>query len=238
MKRLRTANHPDITVGEIDILVSAVGDGNGQKLRRALDACFKKAEKHIDNGITFLILTDKNMDERNAPIPVLLASSGLHHYLIRKGKRSGVSIIVETGEAREIMHFALLIGFGASAICSHVAFSTIRQISETGVYEKADNPEQALDAYITAIKKGLMKTMSRIGISTIRSYFGAQIFEAVGLSHELVDAYFSGCVSRIGGIGLDEIARETLERYRKAFNGDDPENSMLETGGIYLQRID
>ncbi|MCE5249466.1 glutamate synthase large subunit [bacterium] len=235
MKRLRTVQHPDITVGEIDILFPSGGDGD--MLRSSLESCFQQAERHIENGVSFLILTDRNMDEEHAPIPVLLAASGLHHHLIRKGKRSFVSIIAETGEAREIMHFALLIGFGASAVCPHLAFSTIRQISESGIYEKPVNAEMAADAYITALKKGLMKTMSRIGISTIRSYFGAQIFEAVGLSRELVDTYFCGTVSRIGGIGLNEIAHETLARYRNAYEHEVTGETLLNSGGAYQTRV-
>ena len=176
------------------------------------------------------------MDRDNAPIPVLLAVSGLHHYLIRKGKRSNVSIVAETGEAREIMHFALLIGYGASAVCPYIAFSAIHQICQQSRFEGLTNPNSAADAYITAVKKGLMKTMSRIGISTIRSYFGAQIFEAVGLSRDLVDRYFCGTVSRIGGIGLEEIARETRERFMGAFDGQTLADLPLLPGGIYQSR--
>jgi len=234
MKRLRSAKHPDIKVGEIDILFRA--EDYGGVLRHALDSCFEKAVKYIENGATMLILTDKNMDEHNAPIPVLLVTSGLHHYLIRRGLRSKVSFIVETGEAREITHFALLIGYGAGAVCPHLAFSTIRNLSEEGIYEKPSSPELATDAYITAIKKGLMKTMSRIGISTIRSYFGAQIFEALGLSRELIDTYFCGTVSRIGGIGLDEITHETLLRYRKAFDSNKSDNKLLDPGGLFQMK--
>ena len=233
MRRLRAASHPEIVPGEIDILFPSNGDGAA--LKSALDSCFARAEALIERGVTFIILTDRNMDRDRAPIPALLVAAGLHHHLVRKRIRSRVSLVVETGEAREIMHFALLVGYGASAVCPYVAFSTIRQLCEEGVYEKPVKPDLAVDAYITAVKKGLMKTMSRIGISTIRSYFGAQIFEALGLSRELVDAYFTGTVSRIGGIGLKEIARETLERYRGAWREDGAENP-LDSGGVYQVR--
>lgn len=235
MRRLRSARHSDIVIGEIDALFPA--DGGGKGLKAGLDACFAEAERHIGNGATILILTDRNMDANNAPIPILLATSGLNHHLIRAGKRSPVSLIVETGEAREIMHFALLIGFGASAVCPYVAFSAIRKLSEEGLYESLPDPDVAADAYITAVKKGLMKTMSRIGISTIRSYFGAQIFEAVGLSRDLVDTYFKGTVSRIGGIGLGEIAAETIARHRRAYLTENPLETPLESGGRYNTRI-
>ncbi len=237
MKRLRATDHSDVVVGEIDILFPA--NGNGEDLKTALDKCFAKAEELIsEKGATILILTDKNMDAHQAPIPVLLVTSGLHHHLIRAGKRSPISLIVETGEAREIMHFALLIGYGASAVCPYVAFSTIRQICEEGTYDKPENPNLAADAYITAIKKGLMKTMSRIGISTIRSYFGAQIFEAVGLNSDLVNNYFAGTVSRIEGIGLDEVAKETITRYTKAFSHPIDGETALDIGGKYHSRKD
>ena len=235
MKRLRSAKQPDIKVGEIDILFKA--EDYGGVLRYALDSCFEKAKINIENGATVLILTDRNMDKDNAPIPVLLACSGLHHHLIKRGLRSKVALIIESGEPREIMHFALLIGYGADAVCPHLAFSTIRHLSEEGIYEKPSNPELAADAYITAIKKGLMKTMSRIGISTIRSYFGAQIFEALGLNRKLVDTYFCGTVSRIEGIGLDEITHETLLRYRKAFDSEESSKKLLDSGGVYQVRV-
>ncbi len=235
MRHFRSADHPGISVGEIDALFTLNQNGNadGKTLKKALDSCFKQAEHHIKNGATFLILSDMNMNDRNAPIPILLVAAGLHHHLTQKGKRTKVSIIAETGEAREVMHFALLIGYGTDAICPHVAFSTVRYLSEHGAYEKHTSPDLAVDAYITAIKKGLMKTMSRIGISTLRSYFGAQIFEAVGLSRKLVDTYFCGTVSRIEGIGLNEIARETCERYRKALECGAPCMEPLDVGGIY-----
>lgn len=232
MRRLRSADHPDVVPGEIDILFDA--DGGGVALKAALDGCFDRAEAMIEQGITIIILTDRNLSTGRIPIPSLLVASGLHHHLVRKRIRSRVSIVVETGEAREIMHFALLIGYGASAVCPYLAYSSIRRLCEEGIHETPARSDHAVDAYITAVKKGLMKTMSRIGISTIRSYFGAQIFEALGLSRDLTDTYFTGTVSRIGGIGLDEIARETAERCRAAF---DDTNPLLESGSMYQIRL-
>jgi NAD(P)H-dependent glutamate synthase small subunit len=235
MKRIRGAREKHLKVVEIDTLFSVQDYGGA--LQHALEACFNKAELAIDAGATILILTDRNMSKERAPIPVLLAVAGLHHHLIKHGKRSSASLIVESGEVREIMHFALLIGYGASAVCPHLAFSTIRSLCEDQVYEELPDSEIAADAYITAVKKGLMKTMSRIGISTIRSYFGAQIFEAVGLSKQLVDTYFCGTVSRIDGIGLDELAAETLLRYRRAFDSGITADTLLDVGGNYLARV-
>lgn len=236
MERLRTARHPEIVVREIDSLFPA--DGDGRMLEETLKAVFEQAERFIEGGATFIILTDRSMDENRAAIPVLLATAGLHHHLIRKGIRHKAGIVVETGEARETMHFAMLIGYGANAICPHVALSTVRELAETGSYERDVTPDSAMDLYITAIKKGLLKTLSRAGISTVRSYFGAGMFEAVGLCAAVVDSYFRGAVTRIGGIGLDEIARETTIRHQKAYpmHGNVP--ILLDAGGDYQTRAD
>ncbi|HEU5361382.1 MAG TPA: glutamate synthase large subunit, partial [Candidatus Deferrimicrobiaceae bacterium] len=181
---------------------------------------------------------DRNMGPAQAPIPSLLATSGLHHHLIRRGLRTQAAVIIETGEAREVMHFALLVGYGANAICPYIAFSTVRNLAENELLEKPLLPGEAVDAYVTAIKKGLLKTMSKMGISTLRSYVGAQIFEAVGLGRKLVDKYFCGTASRIGGIGLHEIAAETRARHRRAYEGDGIASRMLDPGGLFQVRVD
>jgi len=235
MVRLRNAEHPDLVVREIDILFPAGGDGKA--LEAALETLFAGAEQQIAEGASILILTDREMNEKRAPIPSLLAVAGLHHHLIRRGLRTSAGIIIETGEAREVMHFALLIGFGANGVCPHVAFSTVRELSENGLLESGKTPEEAVDAYITAVKKGLLKTFSRMGISTLRSWLGAQIFEAVGLGKGLVDRYFTGSASRIGGIGLEEIAREAVMRHERAFRGHWPSDGLLDIGGDYQVRV-
>jgi glutamate synthase (NADPH/NADH) large chain len=231
MVRIREAKHQDLACRRIDMLFPAKGDGNA--LAEALDRIFEEAEKAIAEGATVLILSDKNTDADHAPIPCLLAAAGLHHHLIRKGLRLSAGIIVETGEPREVFHFALLIGYGADAVCPYLAFQTVRSMSESALLEKAVSPEEAMDNYITAIKKGLLKTFSRMGISTVHSFFGAQIFEAVGLGREVVDRYLCGTVSPIGGIGLDEIARETTLRHRKGFPEDGRVRKLLDAGGQY-----
>jgi glutamate synthase domain-containing protein 2/glutamate synthase domain-containing protein 1/glutamate synthase domain-containing protein 3 len=235
MARLRNASHQEIVSRDIDILFPAGGDG--KTLDSALTSVFVLAEKYIREGATFLILTDRNMGPDRAPIPSLLAVSGLHHHLIRRGLRTQAAIIIETGEAREVMHYALLLGYGANGICPHIAFSTVRQLTENELLEKPLLPVDAIDAYITAIKKGLLKTMSKMGISTLRSYVGAQIFEAVGLGRKLVDKYFCGTASRLGGIGLGEIAAETLARHRQAYEEDTDEHRLLDPGGLYQVRV-
>ncbi|MBN1350394.1 glutamate synthase large subunit [candidate division KSB1 bacterium] len=235
MLYIREANHPDVVAADIDILFP-VADG-APALEAALEKMFQTAEKHIANGVTIIVLTDLKLDEQHEPIPSLLATSALHHYLIKKELRTSAAIIVETGEAREVMHFALLIAYGADAICPDIAFHTVRNMAEADLLEKKSSPEAAMDAYITAIRKGLLKTCSRMGISTIHSFFGSQIFEAVGLGKELVDTYFCGTPSRIGGIGLVEIAAETLERHRRAFPPNRTPAPLLDIGGQYHVRV-
>ena len=234
LNKIRNANNPDIIAKNIDILFSA--NGSGADLEKALEEVFTEAEKCIAEGATILILTDKNISEEKAAIPSLLATAGLHHYLIKKGLRSSASIIVETGEAREINHFALLISFGASAICPNIAFSTVMEMADSGLLAKPVARESASDNYITAIKKGLLKTLSRMGISTIRSYRGAQIFEAVGIGEDVTKKYFTGTASRIGGVSLNEIAKEANARHSKAFPKRGLPEKILQCGGEYHVR--
>jgi len=235
MLRIRSAEHPDLVVREVDILFPA--QGNAAAFERALQSVFAQAEKHIAEGATILVLTDRNVGERQAPIPSLLATSGLHHHLIQKKLRTSVGIVVETGEAREVIHFALLIACGANAVCPYVCFSTVREMAEGGLLERPMSPEAAADSYVTAVKKGLLKTFSRMGISTIRSFFGSRIFEAVGLGRDVAEKYFCGMASRVGGIGLDEIAAEAVARHRRAFPDAGEPAKLLDIGGAYHSRV-
>jgi glutamate synthase domain-containing protein 2/glutamate synthase domain-containing protein 1/glutamate synthase domain-containing protein 3 len=205
-------------------------------LEKALGELCAAAEAKIDAGCTLLILSDRGTDETRVPIPSLLALSSVHQHLVRAAKRHLSGIVVETGEAREVMHFACLIGFGASAVNPYLAFEIIADMHEKGDLQSGVTLESAVENYITAVKKGLLKIMSKMGVSTIRSYKGAQIFEAVGLSEELVKRYFPGTPSRIGGIGLSVIARESMARHRTAFSVEDAAlygPGMLESGGKY-----
>src|SRR5512143_3655434 len=235
MARLRQANHPAVVAREIDIPFPAGGDGAA--LEKALSNVFVKADKAIAEGATLLILTDRGVDKDREPIPALLATSGLHHHLIRRGLRTQAAIIVETGDAREVMHYALLVGYGANAICPYVAFSTVRAMAEGELLEKPMLPGDAVDAYIAAVKKGMLKILSKMGISTIRSYFGAQIFEAVGLSRAVIDKSFCGTASRIGGIGMGEIAAEACARHRRAYPPKGNPERLLDPGGRYQVRV-
>jgi len=236
LKKIEQANHPSIKVKYIDILFDKHGGDNAMEL--ALDSIFQTAAKYIEEGTTLIILSDRNVNEQKVPIPSLLAVAGLHHYLIRKGLRTKASIIVDSGEVREVMNFALLISYGADAICPYLALNTVRYLAENNLLEQKLKPEEAIDSYIIAVKKGLLKTMSRLGISTLHSYFAAQTFEAIGISKEVIDKYFTGTISRLGGIGLYEIQKEAIMRHNFGY----PENTiitdnLLDPGGEYSIRV-
>jgi glutamate synthase (NADPH/NADH) large chain len=235
IRRIREAERKDLLAKDIDILFPAGKDGTA--LYAALEIVFEKAKAAIHSGASILILTDRNLDGENCPIPSLLAVAGLNHYLINNGLRNYAGIIVETGEAREVMHFALLVAYGADAVCPYLAFSTIRDLALNNMYDRPITPEEAIDSYITAIKKGLLKTLSRMGISTIHSFFGSQIFEAVGINSTIINKYFCGTASRIEGIGYDEIAQEVYTRHNQAFPEYGNAPKLLDIGGIYHQRV-
>ena len=193
-----------------------VFDAKTGDLKKALDNLFAKADEAIENGATILVLSDKMVDENNVGIPALLATSGLHQHLIRTTKRTSVSIVLESGEPREIHHFATLLGFGVNAVNPYLAFETINDLVEKGMLK--DTYEHGVKNYIKACNKGIVKILSKMGISTIQSYNGAQIFEAIGISKEVVDEYFTSTACRIDGVGLKEIAEETLRRHKNAFD--------------------
>ncbi len=234
MERLHSARHPDLLTGSIDILFPA--NGSGKDLETCLDKVLDQAVTHIQRGAKLLILSDRRMDEHHAPIPSLMAVAALHHHLIGVGLREKVGLIIESGEPREVMHFALLIAYGADAICPCLAFTTVRQLAEAGLLSRPLNPDEAMDAYITAIKKGLLKTFSRMGISTLHSYFGSQIFEAVGIGKSVIDRCFCGTASRIGGIGFEEIACETRMRHGRGYPAQGDPDALLDPGGTYQVR--
>jgi glutamate synthase (NADPH) large chain len=185
------------------------------------------------DGFEVLILSDRAIDSDHAPIPTLLATAAVHHHLIRKGLRGQVGIIVEAGDVWEVHHYACLIGFGATAINPYLAFATIHDAQKTGKLQSNLEPEQLKKNYIKAVNEGLLKVFSKMGISTLQSYQGAQIFEIIGLNHSVVDKYFTGATSRIQGMGLDEIARETLAKHLFAFSRKDIPVERLPTGGVY-----
>ena len=213
--------------------------GGGDALRGALDSIFEEVSAAIDGGARVLVLSDRNADSIDAPIPSLLLTSAVHHHLVRTKQRTKVGLVVECGDAREVHHMALLVGYGAGAINPYLAFESIEDLIAEGMHGMAGmDPQEAIHRYIKACGKGVLKVMSKIGISTVASYTGAQIFEAVGLGEELVDKYFTGTVSRLGGIGLDEIATAIGLRHSVA-NPKRPEeraHRKLELGGEYQWR--
>jgi glutamate synthase (ferredoxin) len=208
-------------------------------LETALEKLFAEADQAIAGGANILILSDRGVSPELAPIPVLLAVSGLHHHLIRAGTRGRCGIVLESGEPREVHHFALLIGYGCSAINPYLAFETLEEMIREGLLANLDH-KTAIKKYIKAAVKGVVKTMAKMGISTIQSYRGAQIFEAVGLNSAFVDKYFTWTPSRIQGAGIDVIAAEVLARHRHAFPArpDNSAEAVLDAGGQYQWRDD
>jgi glutamate synthase (NADPH/NADH) large chain len=208
-------------------------DGKPGSLKAGLDRICRYAVDAVEDGFEVLILMDRAIDSEHAPVPSLLATAAVHHHLIRKGYRGKVGIIVEAGDVWEVHHFACLIGFGATAINPYLALSSIRDMKLSGKLQTDLDVEYLKKNYIKAVNDGLLKVFSKMGISTLQSYQGAQIFEIIGLNNDVVDRYFTGATSRIGGMGLDEIAKETLSKHFYAFSKKDIPVDRLPVGGIY-----
>ncbi len=204
-------------------------------LERELRALCRQASIGIATGTEYIILSDRAIDKNHAPIPALLAVAGVHHHLIREGTRTQVSIILESGEPREVHHYSLLIGYGAGAVNPYLAFETIEDMVHQGQLTKVD-AKKAIKNYVKAINKGVLKVMSKMGISTAQSYCGAQIFEAVGLGQVVINEYFTGTPSRVGGIGLDVIAAEVRARHDRPFSERPTNGHTLDIGGQYQYR--
>ena len=208
-------------------------DGKPGSLKKGLDRLCRYAEDAVNDGFEVLILCDRAADSDHASIPSLLATAAVHHHLIRKGMRGQVGIVVEAADVWEVHHFACLIGFGATAINPYLALSTIRDMKENGKLITELAEEELKKNYIKAVNDGLLKVFSKMGISTLQSYQGAQIFEVIGFNNDVVEKYFTGTVSRIEGMGLDEIAKETLAKHFFAFSKKDIPVDRLPAGGIY-----
>ena len=208
-------------------------DGQPGSLKKAIDRICRYAVDAVEDGFEVLILQDRAIDSEHAPIPSLLSTAAIHHHLIRKGYRGKVGIIVEAGDVWEVHHFACLIGFGATAINPYLALSSIRDMRLNGKIDSELDPEKLKKNYIKAINDGLLKVFSKMGISTLQSYQGAQIFEIIGLNKEVVEKYFTGSVSRIEGMGLDEIAKEALAKHQLAFSRKSIPVDRLPVGGVY-----
>jgi glutamate synthase domain-containing protein 2/glutamate synthase domain-containing protein 1/glutamate synthase domain-containing protein 3 len=234
LERLRRLRHKFFRTETISLLFKAKEGKSGFK--RALEKISKEAVTAIRDGYSLILLTDRGLDKDEAGLPCLLAVAAVHHHLLRRALRTQVSIVVESGEPREVQHFALLFGYGADCINPYLAYRTIEEM----IKEKELNLDYhvAEKNYIKAVEKGILKVLSKMGISTLQSYRGAQIFEALGLDSEVIDNCFTGTVSRIGGVGLDIIAEETLKRHQEGFPGEQIVESQLNSGGLYQWRRD
>jgi glutamate synthase (ferredoxin) len=234
LEKIRHMDRPGFKVKTLPILFEAAQGGVG--LERAMEHLSSEASKAIAEGVNILILSDRGIDRKLAAIPALLAVAGLHHHLIREGTRTLASIILESAEPREVHHFALCIGYGVTAINPYLAFeslaSMMRQNMITGEYA------QAVENYVKGVVKGIIKVISKMGISTIQSYRGGQIFEAIGLNQELIDKYFTWTASRVEGIGIDQVAQEIKVRHERAFPDRQVNGKMLDVGGNYQWRRD
>ncbi len=234
--KIRRLALPGLKVGALSCLFRATRGEKG--LTKSMEELCLAARRLIeDEEVNILVLSDRGVTREFAAVPALLAVSGLHHYLIREGLRTRVSIVLETGEAREVHHFALLIGYGCSAINPYLAFETLESMIHDGLVTQIDTT-LACRNYVKAATKGVIKVMSKMGISAVQSYHGAQVFEAVGLRQDVIDEYFTWTASRIGGIGLEVIAQEVLMRHRAAFPARRTNGHSLQTGGQYQWRSD
>ncbi|HZT36992.1 MAG TPA: glutamate synthase large subunit [Bryobacteraceae bacterium] len=235
LEKLRRVSWGDFLATTLPTLFRVAG---GEKeLERSLDALCRRASLAIKSGYTVLILSDRGVDEEYAPIPSLLALAAVHNHLVRECTRTTVALVVESGEPREVMHYCLLIGYGASAINPYLAIETLEDLAKRGMLPEGVTFETALKNYKKAVNKGLLKVFSKMGISTLQSYRGAQIFEAIGLNRSLVEKYFTGTPSRIEGVGLDVLAREAKMKHDHAFRPVTEFETELDVGGNYHYRV-
>jgi glutamate synthase domain-containing protein 2/glutamate synthase domain-containing protein 3 len=238
VERLRSAKADHFKVVTLPTLFDATSPRPGSALKDALEDLVESAAQAIRDGASMLILSDRDVSPQKAPIPCLMATGAVQHGLLQRRLRNEAGLLIESGEPREVMHFCLLCGYGAKSINPYLAFEAIHKLHREGKLPEETDLDVLCDHYISAVKKGILKTMSKMGISTLRSYHGAQQFEAVGLNREMVDRYFSGTASRIGGVGLDVIAEETLARHRTAFGPRPAAALELDFGGEYHYRLD
>lgn len=231
VEKIRSGKNPLFKTKIIDAVFPV--DSSEGLLDSRLDLICREADKAIDEGFNIIVLSDRKTDVSNVPIPSLLACSAVHHHLIKVKKRTRAGIIVETGEAREVMHFALLIGYGADAVNPYIAFATINELVMSGKIKNSGSYAESEGNYKKSLNKGLLKILSKMGTSTIRSYRGAQVFESVGLSEEFIEKYFTGTPTRISGIGADQVAAESVMKHKKAYID---RIKSLESDGVYSYR--
>jgi glutamate synthase domain-containing protein 2/glutamate synthase domain-containing protein 1/glutamate synthase domain-containing protein 3 len=234
LEKLRQVSHDVFDAATLDITWPIEQGPDGMEIR-LYDLC-GEAANYVDHGANILILSDRNLGPERVAIPSLLAVAAVHHHLVRRGTRLRTGLVIESGEPRNIHHMATLIGYGAAAINPYVMFESIDELADRSLLPEDLPREEAEQRIVKAIGKGLMKTISKMGISTIQSYCGAQIFEAVGLNREVIDSHFTGTASRIGGVGLDEISTEAMERHFRAYPRTHRE--LLPVGGVMQWRRD
>jgi glutamate synthase (ferredoxin) len=233
LSKLKGLDDGEFKSATLEILFDISGGSRG--LEQALDNLFSQADKAISEGVNILILSDRDFGPDKTPIPALLASSGLHHHLIRNGNRMKVGLVLESGEPREAHHFSVLIGYGISAVNPYLVYETLGNMIEQGMLEGISY-EKAVTNYNKSVVKGVVKSMSKIGISAVQSYHGAQIFEAIGLNHEFIDKYFTWTPTRIKGAGIEVITEEIRLRHETAYPARDVVTDTLDEGGIYQWR--
>ena len=235
LEKLRRVSQGDFLATTLPMLFSV--EGGGEALEKAVDELCQRASLAIKSGYTLLILSDRGVDKKYAPIPSLLALSAVHNHLVREETRNQVALIVGSGEPREIMHFALLLGYGASAVNPFLAVETLEDLHKDGYFPADYSFDKVLKSYMKAVDKGLLKTFSKMGISTLQSYRGAQIFEAVGLNGSFVERYFTGTSSRIDGVGMDVLAKEARMKHQFAMQPPAESETELRIGGEYQFRL-
>jgi glutamate synthase domain-containing protein 2/glutamate synthase domain-containing protein 1/glutamate synthase domain-containing protein 3 len=234
LEKLRQVSHDVFDAATLDITWPIEQGPDGMEIR-LYDLC-AEAARYVDNGANILILSDRNLGPERVAMPSLLAVAAVHHHLVRRGTRLRTGLVIESGEPRDIHHMACLIGYGAAAINPYLMFESLDELADRALLPGEVNREEAEKRIVRAIGKGLMKTISKMGISTIQSYCGAQIFEAVGLAPALIDEHFTGTASRIGGVGLDELSTEAMERHFRAYPRT--ERDLLPVGGVLQWRRD
>ncbi|MCF7915479.1 MAG: glutamate synthase large subunit [Spirochaetaceae bacterium] len=234
LHHLRNTYIPDFKAETVSILFPRSEEGG--ELQKALERVCSEVEQKIDAGCELVILSDRNIEADQIPIPALLAMGAVQQHLVQQGKRHLSGIVVETGEAREVHHFATLVGYGASGVNPYLVFESLVDLKQRGYIPQDLTIEEATENYINAVRKGLLKVMSKMGISTLRSYRGSQMYEALGLNSELMRNYFPATPSRIEGIGLPTIEQETIQRHRSGFRFDEKRLDHLDSGGIYRYR--
>ncbi|RWI45675.1 MAG: glutamate synthase subunit alpha, partial [Mesorhizobium sp.] len=237
LEKIRSIGHTEDRFDTKTIDITYASNEGAAGMQGAIDRLCERAEAAVAGGYNIIILSDRQLGPDRIAIPALLATAAVHHYLIRKGLRTSVGLVVESGEPREVHHFCCLAGYGAEAINPYLAFDTLLDMHKRGELPAEVDAYEVVSRYIKSIGKGILKVMSKMGISTYQSYCGAQIFDAIGLKTDFVQKYFTGTATLIEGVGLEEIAAETVSRHADGFGNDPVLRNSLEVGGEYMFRM-